>query len=253
MIAFFKNLFPKRKSEAVPVVDRLTYAIGDIHGRADLFSKMIDMIREDSYAYQEKPRVVLLGDYIDRGPASDKVLEMILKLKDEIWCDLEVLMGNHEMSLVNFLEDPESGATWVQHGGGTTLMNYGVQAPPMRSEAEAWIEARDQFGANLPHAHLEAICAMKLIVYGGDYVFVHAGVKPGVALDEQDAMTLLWIRAEFLSSPKACDYVVVHGHTPTPEPFNATWRIGVDTGAYATGVLTCVRLHAETRQFMHIT
>jgi serine/threonine protein phosphatase 1 len=245
MLSTLKSLFKTPAKAAPSHIGRLTYGVGDIHGRADLFEKMIERIRADSAGIGEKPLIVLLGDYVDRGPASRQVLERIIQLKRESWCDVEALMGNHEEALLQFLREPGYGVSWVEYGGAATLGSYGVSVPAMRTDPEAWEAVRDAFAEALPRAHLELLAGLRVSLQADDYFFVHAGVNPDTPLEAQGPQEFLWIRAPFLASEKACDYVVVHGHTPEEEPSNRRWRIGLDTGAYATGVLTGVRLRGS--------
>lgn len=159
------------------------------------------------------------------------------------------LRGNHEDVLLRFLEDPSIGPDWVEHGGAQTLLSYGV-TPPQRVDPVPWEKVRDLFAEALPDSHLAFFQGLEHYAAIGDYVFAHAGVRPGVPLEQQTSQDLLWIRRPFLDVEKAIDRVVVHGHTPTEEPHLGRWRIGVDTGAYATGVLTAVRLLGSERSFL---
>lgn len=252
MLSTLKSLFKAPAKVAPSHIGRLTYGVGDIHGRLDLFEKMIERIRFDSAGIGEKPLIVLLGDYIDRGPASRQVLDRILRLREETWCDVEALMGNHEEALLQFLREPGYGVSWVEYGGGATLASYGVAVPAMRTDPEAWEAVRDAFLEVLPRSHIEMLSGLRVSLQTDDYLFVHAGVNPDVPLSEQGAQEFLWIRAPFLASEKACDYVVVHGHTPEEEPSNQRWRIGLDTGAYATGILTGMRLLRDERVVVQV-
>jgi serine/threonine protein phosphatase 1 len=219
------------------------YAIGDVHGRADLLEDLWARIEEDARAAPDEPTtVVFLGDLVDRGPDSAKVVERVIGLRAQSPWRVQVLKGNHEQAMLLFLDDPAFGSTWLQHGGGPTLASYGVYPPQGRGDEAAWGTVRDAFAEALPPAHLAFLRSLPLYLERGDYLFVHAGVRPGVPLDRQSEQDLLWIRQEFLSRPKPSDRVVVHGHTPAELPQLTRWRIGVDTGAYATGVLTAVRL-----------
>ena len=252
MLAALKSLLKPTEHVRPSVIGRLTYAVGDIHGRDDLFGKMVERIRSDSALQGERPVIVLLGDYIDRGASSRDVLDRILDLEQADWCDVVVLLGNHEETLLNFLSDPSCGVAWVEYGAGPTLASYGVQAPAMRTDLEAWEEARDEFAAAIPPAHVALLRRMRLTYRDGDYLFVHAGVRPDVPLDAQGAEDFWWIRGPFLQAKRACDYVVVHGHTPAEQPANDRWRVGLDTGAYATGVLTAMRFKGESRFVMDV-
>ncbi|CAL4869883.1 Bis(5'-nucleosyl)-tetraphosphatase, symmetrical (plasmid) [Asticcacaulis sp. MM231] len=234
-------------------IDRLTYAIGDIHGRNDLFLKMLLDIRNDAEAVGEKPRIVLLGDYIDRGPNSAEVLTSILRLQTQTWCDTAVLVGNHEFALIKFCLDSSCGWLWLEHGGTATLASYGILVGADKSDFSQWPELQQKVIRSIPKSHMKLMCEAKIKFIAGDYLFVHGGVNPDLPLDLQDAETLLWIREAFLSSPKSCDYVVVHGHSAKVVASNLEWRIGVDTGAYATGILTAVKLLGTTREIIQVS
>jgi len=255
MLTALRSFFGTSRSKSAPPasrVGRLVYAIGDIHGRLDLFERMIQHIRADEMAVAERPLIVLLGDYVDRGPDSAGVLSRVLKLQAEPWCDVEVLLGNHEESLLKFLQTAQHGPAWVDYGGGSTLGSYGLALPASRSDPAQWEETRKAFAAALPPAHLALLNAMKYLLKVDDYVFVHAGVRPDQPLEAQGPETFLWVRGAFMASEKACDYVVVHGHTPEDTPADKRWRIGVDSGAYATGILTAVRLKDVSRRIIQV-
>jgi serine/threonine protein phosphatase 1 len=233
-------------------IAQLTYAIGDIHGYDDLFEHLLADIRTDAEALGEKPLIVLLGDYVDRGPSSRGVLQRILDLEQDVWCDVVAVKGNHEDAILRFLEDPESGLVWREWGGAATLASYGVDMPFMADEPSIWLAARDAFAAAIDPAHLELLNRMPPSYQNGGYLFVHGGVDPDKPLSEQGPETFMFIREPFLSSPKSCDLVVVHGHTPEKSPTNAAWRIGVDTGIYFNGRLSCVRLKGRQRHFLWV-
>ena len=236
-------------AEASSIGDCLVYAIGDIHGRIDLLDRLLERIGDDIAAHPpiERTALIFLGDYVDRGPASREVIDRIITLRST--AHVVALRGNHEDALLRFLDDPAIGPDWVEHGGAQTLMSYGV-TPPQKSEPAPWIEVRDRFAAALPDNHLAFFQRLEHYAVLGDYVFAHAGVRPNVALDRQTTQDLMWIRKPFLEADRAIDQVVVHGHTPMEAPYMGPWRIGVDTGAYATGVLTAVRLAGAERAFL---
>lgn len=195
----------------------------------------------------QKPMVVLLGDLIDRGPNSAGCIERSIRLGEEDWCDLESLKGNHEQALLQFLDDPGVGPSWVQHGGAATLMSYGVDVA-QANPSKGWASIQAAFSQAFPPAHRAYVESMKLWLERDDYLFVHAGVRPGLPLDRQTEADLLWIRHEFLRHERPHPrMVVVHGHTPRREPDLHRWRIGIDTGAYASGVLTAIRLRGAER------
>jgi len=234
-------------------IAQLTYAIGDIHGYDAAFECLIDRIRIDAVLLGERPRIVLLGDYIDRGPSSRDVLARILRLEQAEWCDLVVVKGNHEDALLRFLAAPASGETWRIWGGAATLASYGVNMPCLLSDPEVWADLSAEFARAIDPEHLDLLQRMPPIYQADDYLFVHAGVDPERPLSEQGADTFMFIRGPFLRAEKACDFVVVHGHTPETEPTDTPWRIGVDTGIYFNGVLTAARLHGEERTFLSVT
>ena len=194
--------------------------------------------------------LVFLGDYVDRGDDSRGVIELLDALRRLGRIEIRCLKGNHEEALLEFLDEPLSGPTWIQFGGAATLRSYGVAPPPGLAGREAWIQTRDAFAEALPHGHLAFLQSLELSCMIGDSMFVHAGVRRGVALDEQTARDLLWIREPFLKDKRPFEKVIVHGHSPTGEPYMGPNRIGVDTGAYATGILTAARLCDQEQSFL---
>jgi serine/threonine protein phosphatase 1 len=231
---------------------RLVYAVGDVHGRLDVLGPLLRDIAQDAVAAgpDEKPLLIFLGDYVDRGPESRGVVDLILQMMTWPKFEVRALKGNHEEALLQFLDQPSFGQTWMEHGGAATLASYGVQPPAQRTDSDAWIPVRDAFAEALPPPHRAFYENLELMIDQGDYAFVHAGVRPGVALRDQSERDLLWIRQEFLAERGRFEKVIVHGHTPTEAPQLTPTRLGVDTGAYATGVLTAVRLHHDDQQIM---
>ena len=231
---------------------RLVYAIGDVHGRLDLLEPLLRDIAEDVVATRpaERPLLVFLGDYVDRGPQSRQVIELVLRMQTDGAFEVVALKGNHEEALLQFLDDPAFAATWMEHGGGPTLASYDVPPSVARTDVEAWTKVRDAFDEALPDVHRAFYQQLELMRVVGDYAFVHAGVRPGVAIEDQAERDLLWIRHEFLNDRGPFGKVVVHGHTPSEEPQMLRHRLGLDTGAYATGVLTAARLFGEEQRLM---
>jgi serine/threonine protein phosphatase 1 len=231
---------------------RLVYAVGDVHGRLDVLGPLLhDIVRDAVETGGDEPALlVFLGDYVDRGPDSKGVVDLILEMQAVERFEVRALKGNHEEALLGFLDDPAFGAAWLEHGGGATLVSYGVQPPAQRTDVEAWTRARDALRDLLPSDHRRFYESLELMVAQGDYAFVHAGVRPGVPLARQAERDLLWIRQDFLEARGRFEKVIVHGHTPLEEPQLLPTRLGIDTGAYATGVLTAVRLQGEDRRVM---
>jgi serine/threonine protein phosphatase 1 len=242
-----KRLFSQQRPSrsALPNSSRPIYAIGDIHGRLDLLTPLLQTIRNDIETHAlnlHRPMIVFLGDYIDRGPQSRAVVDSILALRQDPTLEIRTLKGNHEQALLLFLESPQFGPTWLAHGGATTLASYNIPPPGPRDEAAIFDKVRGAFRDALGDTHLQFFEGLEIFVQEGDYAFVHAGVRWGVPLHEQKEEDLLWIRQDFLNSDACMEFVIVHGHTPVEYPFLGQGRIGVDTGAYATGVLSAVRL-----------
>jgi serine/threonine protein phosphatase 1 len=188
--------------------------------------------------------LIFCGDYIDRGPRSAEVLEALVWLSRRDEFELRLLKGNHEQALLEFLDHPEEAGNWIGFGGAETLRSYGVP-PPAADDRRLLVAARDALVRNLPASHRELLDTLELMVTIGDFAFVHAGIRPGVALDAQIERDLLWIREDFLCAVGPFEKVVVHGHTWTEGLQVMEHRICIDTGAYATGVLTALRLHEE--------
>lgn len=230
---------------------QLLYAVGDIHGRADLLATLLRDIEDDAgqSATTKQRALVFLGDYVDRGPDSRDVVETLLHALPRGF-DAHFLKGNHEALLLDFLEDPLGLDQWLANGAAPTFASYGVDVAALvraRAEPETW---RRALLAALPEGHRRFFEHLELAVAFGDYLFVHAGVRPGVPLDAQDPHDLVWIRREFLRSEADFGKVVVHGHTPMPKPEMRPNRIGIDTGAVFTNRLTALRLEDGSRRLL---
>lgn len=229
--------------------ERLIYAIGDIHGRADLLHQLLWQIKADCRA-GAAPVLVFLGDYIDRGLESRAVLDRLLALRSEPGAEFRFLKGNHEAAMLDFLRRSSSGPAWLAFGGAETLYSYGVRAPPPGASPDELRRTSEALRAALPPAHLSFLKDLELFVRYGNYVFVHAGLRPGKALEAQAEVDLLTIREPFIRSARKWPFIVVHGHTPEPNVHVDGRRIGVDTGAYATGRLSAVRLEGPEVQVL---
>jgi serine/threonine protein phosphatase 1 len=232
---------------------RVGYAVGDIHGRADLLAVMLERLEREHPTPDPAapPIVVFLGDYVDRGPDSRRVIDMLLEPRPRGF-ERRFLIGNHESMLLAFLEDPVEHRHWLTQGGMATLGSYGVPVPPAVANRAVLTEAGEIFRQNLPRTHLNFLHSLERFVVLGDYAMVHAGVDPGKRLDSQTDKDLLWIRKKFLLGRRRFDYMVVHGHTPIDAPYKDDRRIGVDTGAYASGRLTAVKLHGAETEFISV-
>ena len=216
------------------------YAVGDVHGRDDCLAAVERRIGDD---LARRPAaadtlVVMLGDYVDRGPASAAVIERLVPHR-LAGLPTRCLLGNHEDALLGFLADPVGAAEWLDWGGRATLASYGVDAEEAATGAELRRLAIDLAEA-MPTRHLAFLQELELSIELGGFLFVHAGIRPGVAFDRQRLDDLLWIREPFLASTRVGSHRVVHGHTISAEVEVLPHRIGVDTGAFATGRLSAV-------------
>ncbi len=228
------------------VEGQLVYAIGDIHGCYAQLRALLRLIADDA-AFRAGRRVanlIFCGDYVDRGPDSAKVLDALCWLQRRGPFHTHFLKGNHEQAMLDYIADPGGGARrWLAFGGAQTLAAYGVAAPAPDAPPEAHCAARDALLARLPPAHLRFLEGLELMVGLGDYAFVHAGVRPGVPLAEQEEEDLLWIREGFLDVQRPSERIIVHGHSwDSDMPTLLPHRAGIDTGCYSTGVLTALRL-----------
>lgn len=222
------------------------YAIGDVHGRLDLLDDLLQLIAVD---HQTRPAarglVVLVGDLIDRGPDSKGVIDRLRRL-DLPGFRLVGLAGNHEEALLNILAgDPAPIEGWLRFGGAETLLSYG--ADPQAIAALPPAAAQKRIAEVIPVEHRFFLEELGDSLRFGDYLFVHAGIRPGVPLEEQSLRDLRWIREPFLSDTRDHGMVVVHGHTISDEVEEVGSRIGIDTGAYATGRLTALAIDGDQR------
>ena len=226
------------------------YAIGDVHGRADLLRILLGRIQSDLESRPvEECILVYLGDYVDRGADSKGVIDLLIK-GPPFEAETHFLKGNHEDALLSFMEDPGFLRMWRDYGGMETLASYGVKVPG-DGVGEEWIrEVHKQFTDNLPLTHLAFLQGLELSYSKGDFGFVHAGVRPGTAFENQQAADLLWIRDPFLASKRNHGKIIVHGHTPQEQPVIKKNRLGIDTGAYITGSLTAAVIEGTTFRFL---
>src|SRR5262245_16121180 len=224
------------------------YAIGDIHGRLDLLDSVLARIDTDMGGHPASNAIrVFLGDYIDRGPDSKRVLDRLVDscVTHPTACS----MGNPEAFRREFLKDPDVFTVWMPSVGLATLLSYGL-TPKIGTDAQDQQELASELERILPSSHREFLSGLKQWFTCGDFFFVHAGIRPGICLTEQSEDDLLWIREDFLSSEDHFGKIVVHGHTPVMEPDVRPNRINIDTGAYATGRLSCLVLESDRIRFI---
>jgi serine/threonine protein phosphatase 1 len=227
---------------------RRIYVIGDIHGCSELLDRMIGHIERDLGGLPgAECLTVTLGDYFDRGPDSRGVIDRLAR--NPFPTPYVALKGNHEELFETFLREPAVGRHWRQLGGLETLHSYGVRVGSMMI-GRSYENAADALRQALPPQHREFLSSLRLSLDLGRYFLCHAGIRPGIPFDRQDPEDLMWIREEFLLSRMDFGKVVVHGHTPTEEPEVLPNRINIDTGAFATGRLTCVVLEEGKHRFI---
>lgn len=237
---------PRSRSGAMLPEGVRIYAVGDVHGRLDLLNDVLIRIARHRSAHPiARPVQVFVGDYIDRGPESAHVLDQLIawSAENETIC----LKGNHDTFVFEFLRRPAALRDWSAIGGLETLRSYGLKptlnpGPDMQKELSVALRTR------LPKEHRTFLGSLQTSFSCGRYFFVHAGVRPGVTLDKQKEEDLLWIRDEFLLHEQPFEKIIVHGHTPVREIDVRPNRINIDTGAFATGRLSCLILQRDSIQ-----
>lgn len=224
------------------------YVVADIHGSETALVDVFARIDADMAAHRSRRCVqIFLGDYVDRGPATRQVLDRLIARARSY--EILMLRGNHEELFLSFYEDPSVLGSWRQYGALQTLTSYGLR-PPLNPTPEEQRQLSEQFARAVPPEHRALLQGLPSFFNCGDYYFVHAGVRPGVALKDQKDEDLLWIRQDFLLYEGTLEKFIVHGHTPVKEPEVHPNRINLDTGAYATGRLTCLVLEDDKQSFI---
>jgi serine/threonine protein phosphatase 1 len=243
----FSRSRSRRHPPRIPAGLRL-YVIGDVHGCIKLLDDLLERI-DAHLGRHPAPRHlrILLGDYVDRGPDSRAVIDRLIAHQKNH--SAVYLRGNHESLMLDFLRDPGILEDWELLGGLATLTSYGLK-PPLRSDARTRVKLAADLDAALPDSHRRFLLGLENSFTCGDFFFVHAGVRPGIALASQREEDLLWIRDDFLVHEKDFGKVVVHGHTPVAAPDVRANRINIDTGAYATGNLTCLVIEGSKTVFI---
>ncbi len=249
MLASLRQLFKRpvaQSGHAVPERSRY-YVIGDVHGRRDLFEALIEAVERDDRARgPARTTIVLLGDLVDRGPDSAGVVERAMRWQQAR--EVVLLAGNHEEMFLQSFEDTGVLRHFLRHGGRQTVLSYGV--PREDYDQASYEELQELMRAAVPAAHLAFLSAARDHLVAGDYLFVHAGIAPGVPIDQQERHHLRWIREPFLEHAAPHPHMVVHGHTITDAVDARANRIGIDTGAYRTGRLTALVLEGTERRYL---
>ncbi|NML72736.1 serine/threonine protein phosphatase [Rhizobium sp. S-51] len=227
--------------EFAPDLYAAIYAVGDVHGCLAELLALEARISEDGRFIDGPKLIIMLGDYVDRGPTSRQVLDYLLSPPPEGF-DRILLCGNHEDLFLQFMAQPEDNLDWLRFGGVETLMSYGIDVTRIMEEGGGMAALATSMQAEVPALHRALLQALPIAVKVGDFVFVHAGLRPGVALDAQKDEDLIWIREPFLARGPETAVTVVHGHTPSSMPSFGPGRIGIDTACYSTGRLTAARI-----------
>jgi len=240
-----RNLFFRDSAPSGPKKHR-AYVIGDVHGCLDLVELLLSQIEtEIARQPQRKISIVFLGDVVDRGPASAQVVERLRTLAIP-GVTVHFVMGNHEEVMLRVIEgETDLLRSWLRFGGAETLRSYGVDPKELKKLSSEDLAAR--LKEAIPAGHRRFLAAFADSIAFGDYVLVHAGIRPGVELSEQSQADLRWIREPFLGDTSDRGFVVVHGHTITNEVETTPNRIGIDTGAFCTGTLTALAIDGKKR------
>jgi len=221
--------------------DSVVYAIGDVHGCHDELRVLEQSIQRDAQAFRGRKIIIMLGDYVDRGPQSRRVLEHLMAPPPKGFLRV-CLAGNHEVAMLNYIDGYLSRELWLRIGGLETLFSYGLDPARLASLYGSTDEVDARIRAAIPASHVEFLRTLPAMVCSEKFVFVHAGIRPGIALEEQDEADLLNIREEFFQAADQLDRWVVHGHTIVDVPKLDGRRLGIDTGAFRSGRLTALRI-----------
>jgi len=222
------------------VMPPLTYAIGDVHGCFDLLLALETKITADCAGQKQPALIIMLGDYVDRGPTSSEVVEHLLEPPDFNATRI-CLAGNHEDAMLAFINEPKSNPYWLEFGGMETLLSYGLNETDFRPSAIRQRSFIHKINSFIPDEHIAFLRGLPILAQFEHHIFVHAGLRPHIALEQQNDKDLTWIRDEFYDEADGFGFMIVHGHTPNKKPFVSNYRIDVDSGAYYSGQLTAAK------------
>ncbi|WP_164748504.1 MULTISPECIES: metallophosphoesterase family protein [unclassified Mesorhizobium] len=221
--------------------DTVVYAIGDVHGCYDELSTLEQKIELDALQFRGRKIIIMLGDYVDRGPNSRRVVEHLMAPPPEGFMRV-CLAGNHEVAMLAYLDGHLSLEPWLRVGGRETLFSYGIDPDRLADLYGSSEEVDERIREAIPATHVAFMRTLPVMICSERFLFVHAGIRPGIALEAQDEADLLNIRSEFLAAAHRLDRWVVHGHTIVDVPTLDGRRLGIDTGAFQSGRLTALRI-----------
>ena len=250
-----KTLF-QRKPKASPLDQARVpeglriYAIGDVHGRLDLLDDLLNRIEHDKRMLPDNDvHLVFLGDLIDRGPDSCGVIDRAIELRDRWGTRVHFLMGNHEEVFLGAATGDEKLVRFFcRIGGRETILSYDITLEDYQQLHIEELAA--QVPKLIPQDHVDFVSSFKDRLVFGDYAFVHAGIRPGTSIADQNIKDLRWIREDFILDNEPHEKVIVHGHTITEQVEECRNRIGIDTGAYMSGILTALVLEGNQRRYL---
>ena len=245
LLGFLRNMMPTRthtlERVRLPASPEIVYAIGDVHGCLGLLRQLESSIVADAAGSSGEKLIVMLGDYVDRGPHSAQVLDHLLAPPPRGF-ERRCITGNHDRALLEFLADPAAGEGWLEFGGEATLASYGIDVNHMTPRERAPARLAQRLAAAVPVEHYSFLAGLPGLIETPDYIFVHAGLRPGVRLADQSDADLIWIRDGYAADYAEFNHTVVHGHTPVETPFFRPQSHRSGYRGFATGRLTAVRL-----------
>ncbi|MGN6764870.1 MAG: metallophosphoesterase family protein [Rhizobiaceae bacterium] len=238
-----------RRRIVVDTSDIVIYAVGDVHGCLDELLELEAMIVADSAGLAADKLIVMLGDYVDRGPSSAQVLDHLMASPPDSFGRI-CLTGNHEIAMLDYLEERIGRGEWLRMGASPTLTSYGLDYERLKAIYATDSDIDGMIRATIPSSHRNFLRSLPVMVTGGHFVFVHAGIRPERSLDRQTDLDLVTIRSSFFDQAHLLSNYVVHGHTPVDSAAREGKRINIDTGAYFSGRLSALRIWKGRGRFL---
>ena len=242
---------PGRKRIRLDFMPENIYAIGDVHGCFDFQVQLEQKIIEDGIELSGEKLIIYLGDLVDRGENSAAVIEHCQTPLPDGFKRI-CICGNHDQAFLEFVENPKMTSEWMQFGGDKTLGSYGLDVEHFKSLKLGAKDFAELVQQSIPPYHVQFLREMPVALVTPKVIFVHAGMRPGLAFDKHTDEDFMWVRQEFLIEKRATDKIIVHGHTPSDKPILGPGRVGIDTGAYAGGTLTALKLVPGKIEFLEV-